>query len=109
MFSQLQLVMTVSAPSFKNSIRGTRLTKKASLTAVLTCAMAQSGVLGFGESVVSGGYKRREKITMRLVVIVTEAGCIFAATWICTKSFWRLRPADELLSFRSISRVSLGL
>lgn len=26
-----------------------------------------------------------------------------AATWICTKSFWFLRPMDELLSFRSSS------
>lgn len=25
-----------------------------------------------------------------------------AATWICTKSFWFLRPGDELLSFRSL-------
>lgn len=24
-----------------------------------------------------------------------------ASTWICTKSFWFLRPTDELLSFRS--------
>lgn len=27
-------------------------------------------------------------------------GCI-ASTWICTKSFWFLRPMDELLSFKS--------
>ena len=37
---------------------------------------------------------------IKLVVIIREVVCI-AATWICTKSFWFLRPADELLSFRS--------
>lgn len=26
---------------------------------------------------------------------------ILASTWICTKSFWFLRPTDELLSFES--------
>lgn len=48
-----------------------------------------------------------EKITIRLVVIIKEVGCI-AATWICTKSFWFLRPADELLSFRSGSSEPWG-
>lgn len=33
---------------------------------------------------------------------MSAVGCI-ASTWICTKSFWLLRPADELLSFRSSS------
>lgn len=37
---------------------------------------------------------------LRLVVIIRGVGCI-ATTWICTKSFWFLRPTDELLSFRS--------
>ena len=36
----------------------------------------------------------------RLDVIIKEVEHI-AATWICTKSFWFLRPTDELLSFRS--------
>ena len=40
------------------------------------------------------------KIRIRLEVIMREVGCI-AATWICTKSLWFLRPTDELLSFRS--------
>lgn len=31
---------------------------------------------------------------------VRVVGCI-AFTWICTKSFWFLRPTDELLSFKS--------
>lgn len=41
------------------------------------------------------------------LVDITNVVCI-AATWICTKSFWFLRPTDELLSFRSV-RVSLGV
>lgn len=46
-------------------------------------------------------------MVIRLEVIIRADGCI-AATWICTKSFWFLRPTDELLSFRSL-RVSLGV
>lgn len=46
------------------------------------------------------GLRRRTKMTMRLDDIMSEVGCI-AATWSCTKSFWFLRPTDELLSFRS--------
>lgn len=41
-FIQLQLVMIVSAPSFMNRKSGSRLTKNASFTAVLTCVRAQS-------------------------------------------------------------------
>lgn len=33
--------------------------------------------------------------------VITRAVVCIAATWICTKSFWFLRPTDELLSFRS--------
>lgn len=61
-----------------------------------------------GERVVKRGYERSPKIMIRLDVIMIEVGCI-AATWICTKSFWFLRPTDELLSFRSTGRVSLGV
>ena len=61
---------------------------------------AQSWLWGLGERVVRTGYARSEKIIIRLEVIMSEVGCI-AATWICTKSFWFLRPTDELLSFRS--------
>lgn len=38
----------------------------------------------------------------RLDAIVSVVGCI-ASTWSCTKSFWFLRPTDELLSFKSAS------
>lgn len=44
----------------------------------------------------------------RLDVIIREVVCI-AATWICTKSFWFLRPMDELLSFRSEPSEPWGL
>lgn len=37
----------------------------------------------------------------RRPVGITAAACIIASTWICAKSFWFLRPGDELLSFRS--------
>lgn len=54
-FIQFQLVITVSAPSFKNRKRGKRLTKNASFTAVFTFVRAQSGACGRGERVVTTG------------------------------------------------------
>lgn len=54
------------------------------------------------------GYARTAKIIIKLDVIASEAGCI-ATTWICTKSFWFLRPTDELLSFRSGASEPWGL
>lgn len=99
-FIQLQDVTIASAPSLMNRKRGKRLTRKASLTAVLTCEIAQSGPRGFGFSVVRIGSVSNEKIIIKLEVIIKAVGCI-ATTWICTKSFWFLRPTDELLSFRS--------
>lgn len=92
--------MIVSAPSLRNSDRGSRLTKKASFTAVFTLERAQSFSWGSGVRVVRTGYRRRIKMMIRLDVIIIGVWCI-AATWICTKSFWFLRPTDELLSFRS--------
>lgn len=108
MFIQVQLVMMASAPSLRNKNRGRRLTKKAIFTAVLTLRSAQLLSWGFGVSVVRTGYKRRRKIIIKLDAIISEEGCI-ASTWICTKSFWFLRPTDELLSFRSCRRVSPGV
>ena len=107
-FIQVQLVIIVSVPSFRNRKRGRRLTKKASLTAVLTWVKAQSDSRGRGDRVVRIGYARSVKIMIKLDAIISEVGCI-ATTWICTKSFWFLRPTDELLSFRSEGRVSLGV
>lgn len=107
-FIQFQLVMMASAPSFRNKNRGRRLTKKASFTAVLTLTSAQSSFWGLGLNVVKTGYERIRKIVIKLEAIISEEGCI-AFTWICTKSFWFLRPTDELLSFESRSRVSLGV
>lgn len=106
-FIQFQLVMIVSAPSLRKRNNGRRLTKKASLTAVLTWVSAQLGSWGCGERVVSTGYARSVKIMTRLEVIISDVVCI-AATWICTKSFWFLRPTDELLSFRSGSSEPWG-
>lgn len=99
-FIQVQLVIMASAPSFRNRARGRRLTKKANFTAVLTSMRAQPGDNGRAISVVRTGYASSKKIIIKLEVMVREVVCI-AATWICTKSFWFLRPMDELLSFRS--------
>ena len=54
-FIQVQLVMMVSAPSFRKRQRGKRLTKKASLTAVFTWVRAQFGPCGVGVKVVRTG------------------------------------------------------
>ncbi len=54
-FIQVQLVTIVSAPSLRNKKRGRRLTKKASLTAVLTWERDQSGPWGLGLRVVRTG------------------------------------------------------
>lgn len=107
-FIQLQLVITASAPSFRKRERGSRLTRKAILTAVFTCFKAQSGFWGLGDIVVRIGCASRAKIIIRLVVMIRGVECI-AFTWSCTKSFWFLRPTDELLSFKSIGRVSSGI
>lgn len=48
--TQVQFVITASAPSFRNKERGRRLVRKASFTAVLTCFRAQFGFWGLGES-----------------------------------------------------------
>lgn len=45
---------------------------------------------------------------IRLEVIIRGVECI-AFAWSCTKSFWFLRPMDELLSFKSFGRVSSGV
>lgn len=97
---QFHEVITVSAPWLRNKKRGRRLTKKASFTAVFTCVRAQLSFWGRGLRVVRTGKISREKIMIRLEVIVMEGVCI-ATTWSCTKSFWFLRPMDELLSFGS--------
>lgn len=90
----------VSAPSLKKINRGRRLTKNASLTAVITCERAQSSSRGEGLRVVMMGYTKITKTRRSEEVIESVAGCIVSA-WICTKSFWFLRPTDRLLSFRS--------
>lgn len=99
-FIQVQLVIIVSVPSLRKRQRGRMLVKKAHFTAVLTWVSAQLEERGAGEKEERTGYISNKKIRIRLVVIMVEVRCI-AATWICTKSFWFLRPMDGLLSFRS--------
>lgn len=100
MFIQVQLVMMVSAPSFKNRARGSKLTRKAHFTAVFTWRRAHVIGRGLGLRVVRTGRNNSDKIIIREEVIIRDEACI-AATWSCTKSLWFLRPTDELLSFRS--------
>lgn len=99
MFIQFQVVITLSVPWSKKMIRGTRLMRNAVLTAVLACLVAQFGPKGAGFSVIRRGQARVSRVRNREVVIIVLT---IAATWSCTKSFWFLRPTDELLSFRSI-------
>ena len=92
MVIQVQLVTIVSVPSFRKINKGARLTKNASLTAFFTCEVAQWGLTGLGLRVVRTGRTRRIRTSsnedeIRVVM------CI-ASTWICTKSFWFLRPMD---------------
>lgn len=50
------------------------------------------------------------KIRIEIVINIEElkiSGKFIAFTWICTKSFWLLRPADRLFSFKS--RTSRGI
>lgn len=101
-FIHCQLVTIVSAPSSRKIKRGRRLTKNAVFTAVFTCVRAQVSWWGVGLRVVRRGRIRSVRVSNRLEVRAKVVGYI-AATWICTKSFWFLRPTDELLSFRSSS------
>lgn len=99
MFIQFHVVIMVSVPWSKKIIRGTILIKNAVLTAVLAYLRAQSCFKGWGLSVMMRGQMRIVKVNRRVVVIIIFT---IAATWSCTKSFWFLRPTDELLSFRSV-------
>ena len=107
MFIQAQLVTIVSVPSFKKIHKGIKLTKKASLTAVFTCEVAQCEGAGWGFMVVITGRirsvitKRREDVMMVVVNI--------AITWICTKSFWFLRPMDGYYPLIAGGRGSPGV
>ena len=97
-FIQFQVVIIFSAPWSRKMIRGIMLMKNAVLTAVLAYFRAQLWFRGFGVSVIMSGQIRIVRVRSRVVVIIVFA---IAATWSCTKSFWFLRPTDELLSFRS--------
>lgn len=101
MFIQFQLVVITSAPSRRKRNRGRRLIKKASCTAALAFFRGQSaGREGKIKSVSRGAIRTRKTVIM---LDATRRGVevIIATTWSCTKSFWFLRPMDELLSFSS--------
>lgn len=72
--------------------------KNAVITAALMCLVAQVRLKGFGLRVIMMGHTRITRVSSREVVAMVFS---IAATWSCTKSFWFLRPTDELLSFRS--------
>lgn len=98
MFIHCHVVIMVSIPWSKKIIKGMMLMKNAVLTAVLTCFVAQFWSKGFGLRVIINGNRRIVRVSRREVVAIVSS---IAATWSCTKSFWFLRPTDELLSFRS--------
>ena len=85
-FIQVPLVTIVSAPSFKKINSGARLVKKASLTAVFTCEVAQCAGRGCGLRVVRRGRisktvtKRREEV----IKVVSMTPClIFIKVLVC--------------------------
>lgn len=92
-FIQCQFVTTASSPWSRKINRGNKLTANAVLTAVFTWVVAHWPFTGVGLIVVIRGYASMTKIRINDVVI-TRVVCI-APAWICTKSFWFLRPADD--------------
>lgn len=104
MFIQDQVLMIVSMPWSSMMDRGRRLMKNASFTAVLAWWAVFWSFLAVDKS---RGYSKVMNIRVRLDPVIMAVGCI-TSTWSCTKTFWFLKPMDELLSFRSI-RVSLGI
>lgn len=96
-FIQCQFVIIPSVFRFRKIIRGRRLIKNAELTAVLVFSASLDSCWS-GFSVVISGYTRIKKIRRSDECIINA---ILAFTWICTKSFWFLRPTDGLLSFES--------
>ena len=78
------------------------------MTEVFTKLMAEAGCWGLVEKALRMGKISSVRTAARVEDNIREGIVILAATWICTKSFWFLRPTDELLSFRS-GRVSLGV
>lgn len=80
--------------------------KNAMLTAVLTCVAAHSGFWGVGFKVVKRGNTSVTMTKIREDDIIKVAKVI-ASAWICTKSFWFLRPTDELLSFKGVRKPGI--
>lgn len=88
-------------------MRGTRLIRKVIKTVVLI-----RPAISKGERVVRDNRARTgDANSTRIIRSKEDMGVMIsgiAATWICTKSFWFLRPTDELLSFRSGVEKSPG-
>lgn len=104
-FIHFQVMVAVSSPSVIKRKSGGRLIKKASLTALVAWLCAQS-FCGAGElSVLSRGRTKRVIVRSSMEVIIVVV-CI-AFTWICTKSFWLLRPMDDFYPLKA--RVSRGV
>lgn len=99
-FIHCQFVMMPSVFKSRKIISGRRLMKNAELTAIFVMfAMLDFSWSGF--SVINRGNIRIKKIRRSDECIINV---ILASTWICTKSFWFLRPTDKLLSFRSMRK-----
>ena len=94
MFIQFQFVIIISVPSLRKTKRGRRLTKNVVFTVVLTWSVAHSGVFGSGLRVVKIGRVKSTSTRIRLEAKINVLECI-ATAWICTKSFWYLRPMDD--------------
>lgn len=82
------------------AIRGMRLRRKVIKTVVLIRPAISRGDRCERDIRANTG----DTSSTRIIRSKVDSGvsiCGIAATWICTKSFWFLRPTDELLSFRS--------
>lgn len=105
-FIQPQFVTIVSVPWSRKINKGARLTKNASLTAVFTWEVAQCAGTGCGLKVVRIGRIRRATTRISEEAIIVG----IANTWICTKSFWFLKPTDGCYPLKAGGgRVSLGV
>ena len=105
---------TACSPEARKEARGIRLTRKAVRTAFRARSVKEKPLGAWGRRVIKIGERRRRKIRTRqddemgarsLLKAANSRrglGKFTASTWICTKSFWFLRPMDRLLSFRSL-------
>ena len=100
MLNQQQLVRMSSVPLLRYIVRGSRLMKNAILTCITAISSGDLVLMDLCTKVINTGIIKTTKIRIIQQVMTIELAFI-ATTWSCTKSFWFLRPVDELLSFRS--------